>query len=231
MDFKTLKPKLTKKKKIVLTAVCTGAGIILIFPAAIAFLLTRTPANYKPLTPPNRAEVSPYLTNYIAPEIHNKSQLGEPFELVITQAGLNDIIARGPWPLAPDGVTITRPAALLSGGRISVMATVQYGRVPAVLTVIMNPVLDEAGLLSINLEQVNAGVFDITHFAKELAEEIITAGIGKIDSTWADDITAAVLENKPFDPLFPAYDSEVRLTGIDISDGKAALQLAPQPQQ
>ncbi len=223
-----LKRKLTRKKKIVLAVVCTGAGIILILPAAIAFLLTRTPAYYKPLTPPNRAEVSPYLTNHIVPEIHNKSQLGEPFELVITQAGLNDIIARGPWPLASSGVTITRPAALLSGGRISVMATVKYGRVPAVLTIVMNPALDEAGLLSINLEQVTAGVFDITHFAKELAEEIIAAGIGKIDGTLADNITAAVLENKPFDPVFTAYDNKVRLTDIDISDGKAMLQLAPQ---
>jgi len=223
-----LKRKLTRKKNIVLTVVCTGAGIILILPAAIAFMLTRTPAYYKPLTPPNRAEVSPYLTNYIAPEIHNKSQLDEPFELVITQTGLNDIISRGPWPLTSGGASITLPAARLSGGRVFLMATVKYGRVPAVLTIIMNPVLDEAGLLSINLEQVNAGVFDITHFAKELAEEIITAGISKIDSTWADNITAAVLENKPFDPLFPAYDSEVRLTGIDISDGKAVLQLTPQ---
>jgi hypothetical protein len=108
------------------------------------------------------------------------------------------------------------------------MATVKYGRVPAVLTIVMNPALDEAGLLSINLEQVTAGVFDITHFAKELAEEIIAAGIGKIDGTLADNITAAVLENKPFDPVFTAYDNKVRLTDIDISDGKAMLQLAPQ---
>lgn len=223
-----LKRKLTRKKKIVLTVVCTGAGIILILPAAIAFLLTRTPAYYKPLTPANRAEVSPYLTNYIAPEIHNKSQLGEPFELVITQGGLNDIIARGPWPLAPGGVIITRPAALLSEGRIFVMATVKYGRLPAVLTLVMNPALDEAGLLSVNLEQVDAGVLDITHFAKELAEEIIADGIGEINSTLADNIKTAVLENKSFDPLFPAYDSEVRLTGIDISDGKAVLKLTPQ---
>jgi len=223
-----LKRKLTKKKKIVLTVVCTGAGIILILPAVIVFLLTRTPVYYKPLEPLNRAEVSPYLTNYIAPEIHNKSQLGEPFELVITEAGLNDIIARGPWSLAPGGVTITRPATLLSEGRIFVMATVKYGRVPVVLTIIINPAIDEAGLLSINLERVTAGVFDITHFAKEPAEEIIAAGIGKIDSTWADNLTAALLENKPFEPVFTAYDNEVRLTGIDIYDGKAVLRLAPQ---
>jgi len=231
LDFKTLKHKLTRKKKIILATVCTGAGIVLILPAAIAFLLTRTPAYYKPLEPPNKAEVSPYLTNYLAPEIHNKSQLGEPFELVITQAGLNDIIARGPWPLAPGGVTITRPAVRLSQNRIFLMATVKYGRVPAVITIIVSPALDEAGLLSINLKQVNAGVFDITNFAKELAEEIITAGISKIDSTLADNIIAAVLENKPFDPVFPAYDNEVRLTGIDISDSKAVLQLTPQSQR
>ena len=226
-----MKRKLTRKKKIVLTAVCTGAGIILILPAVIIFLLTLTPAYYKPFTPPNRAEVSPYLTNYIAPEIHNKSQIDEPFELVITQAGLNDIIARGPWPLTSGNASITRPAALLSGGRIFVMATVKYGRVPAVLTIIINPALDEAGQLSINLERVNAGVFDITHFAKKQTEEIIAAGIGKIDITWADNLTAALLENKPFEPVFTAYDNEIRLTGIDIPDGKAVLRLAPQSER
>ena len=224
-----LKRKLTKKKKIVLAAVCTGAGIILILPAAIAFLLTRTPAYYKPLTPPNTAEVSPYLTNYIAPEIHNKSQLDEPFELVISQQGLNDIIARGRWPIKLNGLTVSGPAVVLSAGQITLMATVKYARVPAVVTIIMSPNIDESGLLCLNLGSVKAGSVGITTLAKELSRKITAAYLGKVDgNTWADDMTAALLENKPFDPVFGAYDRQVRLTGIDISDGEAVLQLAPQ---
>jgi len=224
-----LKRKLTKKKKIVLTVICTGAGIILILPAAIAFLLTRAPAHYKPLTPPNPAEVSSYLTNYIAPEIHNKSQLDEPFELIITQQGLNDIIARGRWPIKLNGLTVSGPAVVLSANQITLMATVKYARIPAVVSIVMSPNIDEGGLLCLNLGSIKAGSFGITTLAKELTRKIAATYLGKIDGNpWANDITAAVLENKPFDPVFSAYDSEVRLTGLDISDGKAVLQLAPQ---
>ncbi|RKY11768.1 MAG: hypothetical protein DRP65_03275 [Planctomycetota bacterium] len=223
-----LKRKLTKKKKIVLTVVCTGAGIILILPAVIVFLLTRTPAYYKPLEPPNRVEVSPYLTNYIAPEIHNKSQLGEPFELVITEAGLNDIIARGPWPMTSGIASVTLPAARLSEGRAVLMATIKYGPASAIWTATMNPSIDESGLLCVNLEKITAGALEVTGFAKKAIEEIISANAGKIDTTWADNISAALLENKPFEPVFTAYENEVQLTGIDISDGKAVLRLSPQ---
>jgi len=226
-----LKLKLTGKRKFILVVVCTAAAVILILPAGVAFFLSRVPPYYKPVSPPNAAEVSPYLTNYIAPEIHNKSQLGEPFELVITEAGFNDIIARGPWRPTSGGASIARPAIIMTEGRILLMATVKYSRVPVVMTVFTSPKLDEAGLLCLNLEKVSAGSLDVTLIVKKVIEEIINPNVAGFDGIPAGDIASAMLENKPFEPVFNASDGQVRLTGIDIRDGEVVLQLTPQAER
>ena len=223
-----LEPKPVKRKSRVLRVVCIGLAGILILLFGIGFLLTRTPACYKPAGPENANEVSQYLTNYVAPEIHNKSQLDEPFELVVAEEGLNDIIARGPWPLKLGGVTVTGPAVVLSQDRLLFMAAVRYVHLPMVVTVVMRPRLDEDGLLSINLQQVTAGVFDVTCFAKGVIEKIVADNVRRVDGTWADDTSAALLENKPFEPVFTVYDRQIRLTGIDILDREAVLHFVPE---
>ena len=224
-----LKSVSAKRKSKALRIICISSVVVLILFAIILFMLTHTPAHYQPAKPQNTNEVSRYLTNYLAPEIHNKSQLDEPFELLITQQGLNDIIARGPWPIKLNGPTVFGPAVVLSPDRIMLMATVKYVRVPVVVSIIINPHIDKAGLLRLNLRSVKAGSANITSLAKELAGKIVTVHLGKVDSNaWTDDISAALLENKPFDPVFTAYDKQIRLTKIDISDSKATLRFEPQ---
>jgi len=226
MDLKSVS---AKRKSKALRIICISSVVVLILFAIILFMLTRTPAHYQPAKPQNTNEVSQYLTNYLAPEIHNKSQIDEPFEVLIAQQGLNDIIARGPWPVKLNGLTIFDPAVVLSPDRIMLMATVKYARLPVVVTVAMSPHLDEARLLHLNLRSVKAGSANITSLAKELAEKIVTVHLGKVDSNaWADDISAALLQNKSFDPVFTAYDRQIRLTRIDISDTKALLRFTPQ---
>ncbi len=217
------------KKNEVLYIVCAAIAGIFALLACVVFMLTTVPRHYQPLQPKNSNEVSQYLTNYLAPQIHNKSQFDEPFELVVTEQGLNDIVARGRWPIKLNGLTASGPAVVLSANQITLMATVKYGRIRAVVTIVMSPTIDEGGLLCLNLQNVKAGSVGITTLAKELSRKITATYLGKVDgNTWADDMTAALLENKAIDPVFAAYDRQVRLTDIDISNGKAVLQLAPQ---
>jgi len=220
------------KKNKVLYIVCAAIAVIFVLLACVVFMLTAAPRHYQPLQPENSNEVSQYLTNYLAPQIHNKSQLDEPFELVVTEQGLNDIIARGRWPIKLNGLTASGPAVVLSANKITLMATVKYGRIRAVVTIVMSPTIDEGGLFCLNLQNVKAGSVGITTLAKELSRKITATYLGKVDpNTWADDMTAALLENKAIDPVFDAYDRQVRLTDIDISNGKAVLQLATQSER
>ena len=217
------------KKNKALYIVCAAIAGIFVLLACVVFMLTTVPRYYQPLQPKNSNEVSQYLTNYLAPQIHNKSQFDEPFELVVTEQGLNDIVARGRWPIKLNGLTASGPAAVLSANQITLMATVKYGRIRAVVTIVMSPTIDETGLLCLNLQNVKAGSVGITALAKELSRKITAAYLGKVDpNTWADDMTAALLENKAIDPVFAAYDRQVRLTDIDISSGEAVLHFTPQ---
>jgi hypothetical protein len=221
-----------KKKNKALYIVCAVIAGIFALLVCVVFMLTTAPRHYQPLQPENSNEVSQYLTNYLAPQIHNKSQLDEPFELVVTEQGLNDIVARGRWPIKLDGLTASGPAVVLSANKITLMATVKYGRIWAVVTIVMSPTIDEGGLLCLNLQNVKAGSVGITALAKELSRKITATYLSKIDgNTWADDMTAALLENKAIEPVFAAYDRQVRLTGIDISNGIAVLQLATQSER
>ena len=223
------KPDLVKRKNRALHIVCISVVSVLALLVCVSFMLSRTPAHYKPLHPQNTDEVSQYLTNYLVPEIHNKSQLDEPFEVLIAQQGLNDIIARGPWPIKLNGLTLSDPAVVLSPNQILLMATVKYAHLSVVVTIIMNPRLDETGLLSLNLQHAKVGSVDITPFAMVLAEKIIAAQLDRVDgNNWADDISASLLENKPFDPVFTSYDKQIRLAEINISHSKAILRFEPQ---
>jgi hypothetical protein len=118
---------------------------------------------------------------------------------------------------------------VLSPNQILLMATVKYAGAGVIVTIIMNPRLDETGLLSLNLQHAKAGSVDITPFAMVLAEKIIAAQLDRVDgNNWADDISASLLENKPFDPVFTSYDKQIRLAEINISHSKAILRFEPQ---
>jgi hypothetical protein len=93
----------------------------------------------------------------------------------------------------------------------------------------MSPKINDDGMLSMNLGKVKAGAFGITTFAKQLTQKITETYLDEVkDNNWADDISASLIENKPFNPVFEAYDRHVRLTGIEISKGQAVLRLTPQ---
>ncbi|MHC5060321.1 MAG: hypothetical protein ACYTFK_04460 [Planctomycetota bacterium] len=219
-------------KNKILYIVCAVMIGIFALSTCVFFMVTTVPQHYQPLQPENSNEVSKYLTNYLAPEIHNKSQLDEPFEIVITQQGLDDIVARSLWPIKINNLTVSGPAVVLSEGQITLMAMVKYGRLGSVLTITMNPKVGADGLVSMNLSKAKAGVFDITTFAKQLSRKIIATYLGESeDNKLADDISAALVENRPFDPVFEAYDKLVRLTGIDISNGQVNLRFVPQADQ
>jgi hypothetical protein len=96
------KAKFKKKVYLLLTVLAVVSAI-----AVIVFaLLLHRPAYYKPLDFADSKEVSLYLTNQLLPELYNGAQRQEPFNLVVTQSGINDIVAHFKWPqdFGADGV-------------------------------------------------------------------------------------------------------------------------------
>ena len=203
--------------------------------AAIIFaLLLYRPGRYKPadLGSDNytRGQVSPYLTNELSPKIYNGAQRAKPFEVVITQKGINDIITRGNWPMESEGVLLYAPAALFVPGTVVLMGTADVKGVEFIITIELEPKIDEQGLLNLEVAKVKVGAMNITPLAKMMAKKMYTQRLAAIPidkEAVQTKIVASLLTDEPFEPVFRVDDKKVRIEKIAVAKEKLLLRLVP----
>jgi len=204
--------------------------------AAIIFaILLYRPGRYKPtdFSPGSheRGQVSPYLTNDLSPAIYNGAQRGKPFEVVITQKGLNDIIARGNWPMESEGILLYAPAALFVPGTVVLMGTADVKGVEFIITIELEPKINEQGLLNLEVTKVKVGAMNITPLAKMVAKTMYRQRLAALPidtEAIQTKIAASLLTDEPFEPVFSVDDKKrVRIEKITIDDEKLLLRLVP----
>lgn len=194
-------------------------------------LLTHKPGRYKPARPEDSSEVSPYLTYKLA-DLFNNAQLDEPFNMLIEQHGLNDIVARGLWPVVFNPVTISAPSAVFAPKQIYLMATVQFSGFPAVATVKAEPVIDKNGLIVFNVRSVMLGSVPVTTIAKNIARKITDYQLQDFDpDSWERRLWRGLLDNEPVEPVFDIYHDTVRITKITLENEKLTLLMEPVPEE
>jgi hypothetical protein len=220
------KAKFKKKVYLLLTVLAVVSAIVVI----VFALLLHRPAYYKPLDFADSKEVSLYLTHELLPELYNGAQLQEPFNLVVTQSGINDIVARFEWPQEFGSVRFSAPMVFFAPGSIVLMGTVLMEGVEVVGTVVAEPSLDAKGLLNLQVVGVKIGAVDITPLARVLAKRICqqqfaAAGIGAEDVQ--AQIAASLLDGEPFKPVFKIEDKKVRVEKITIEQKKLTIRLVP----
>jgi uncharacterized protein YpmS len=215
-----------KSKKNRLHWLFIGLSVVLI----IIALLFHIPARYNPLKiAGDKKLVSTYLTNEVLPALYNGTQLGEPFDLTVTQDGVNDIIARSGWPKDFGRLNISSAMVFFSPGRIELMGTVTLSGVDSAVVVAVSPQIDPQGLLNLKVAKVSVGAVNITPLAG-----VIVAGIYDKHSESDPDgknlkakILASLLRGEPFEPVFKIYDKKVRLTNLSIGQNKLTTRLLP----
>jgi hypothetical protein len=198
-----------------------------------AFLLYR-PGRYKPTEHSSdnyrRGEVSPYLTNELMPKIYNGAQRGEPFELIVTQDGLNDTINRLDWPVESEGVLLYNPAALIIQDTIVLMGTADAKGVEFIITIELEPEIDEQGLINLRVSKIKVGAMNITPLARMMAKKTYTQKVAAMPvdkSALRTKIVASLLNNEPFEPVFSIDDRKVRIDSITITEEKLLLRIVP----
>lgn len=205
--------------------VVISAIVIVVF----ALLLHR-PAYYQPLDFARNKEVSLYLTHELLPALYNGAQLQEPFNLVVTQSGINDIVARFEWSKEFGSIGFSAPMVFFVPDSIVLMGTVLLKGVEFVGTVVVGPGLDVKGLMNLQVERVKIGAVDITPLAGVLAKRIYQQrfAAAKIDAEdfWAQ-AAASLLNGKPFEPVFKVEDKKVRVEKIMIEQEKLTIRLVP----
>jgi len=203
--------------------------------AAIIFaLLLYRPGRYKPadLSPGNykRGQVSPYLTHDLGPAFNKGVQYREPFELVVTQKGINDIINRGNWPMESEGILLYAPAVLFVPGTVVLMGTADVKGVEFIITIELEPKIDEQGLLNLRVAKVKVGAMNITPLAKMMAKKMYAQRVAAlpIDTEAVQTkIVASLLTDEPFEPVFRIDDKKVRIEKITVAKEKLLLRLVP----
>jgi hypothetical protein len=195
-------------------------------------LLFYRPGRYRPLNTAGfkEGQVSPHLTHELSPRFYNEAQKRKPFELVVTEEAINDIIARGDWPKESEGVMLYSPAALFVPGRAVLMGTADVRGVKFVITIEIEPKLDDEGLLNVHVTGFKVGAMNVTPLAKMIAKKMYAQRLAEIEidaEALQSRIAAALLNEEGFLPVFSAGDSKVRLDRVAVEKGRMVLHFVP----
>jgi uncharacterized protein YpmS len=231
--MKTMETDLKKSKKSRLNKLIRWLLIDVAVAALVFAMLLYRPGRYKPAASDNfeEGQVSPYLTNELSPAIYNGAQRASPYDVTITQEGLNDIIARGNWPMESQGVMLYAPAALFVPGKLVLMGTADAKGVEFVVTIELAPKIDEAGLLNLAVTKIKVGAMNITPLAKVVAKKMYMqriSNLGVDKNTLETKIVASLLTDEPFEPVFVIDDKKIRIEKITIENEKLSAHIIPE---
>jgi hypothetical protein len=208
--------------------------IDLIVVVVVFSLLKYKPSRYKPLDPLSQdyepGQVSTYLTHQLSPQVYNGTQRGEPFDIIITQDGVNDIIAHANWPIQSEGMILDAPAALFVPGTVVLMGTAKVKGVELVITIELKPKFEENGLINLHVSKVKVGAVNITPLAKPMAKKMYAERLAAVNvdkKALRTKIAASLLNNEPFELVFTVEGKKVRVESVDVCQRELKARLVP----
>lgn len=200
---------------------------------AVFCLLRYRPGHYAP--DPNLAyyesgQVSTYLTHKLSPQFYDGLQLGEPFELIVTQEGLNEIISMADWPKESEGVMLYSPAALFIPGIVVLMGTANVKGVEFVITIELKPEIADDGFFNLQITKIKVGAMNITSLAKIAAKKMYADKLAEFQTDAEElqaKIAASLLDDAPFEPVFKINGKKVRVDNIAVGQGQLIIRFVP----
>jgi len=221
--------KKTRRKKLVMWLLVDLAVAAVVFA-----LLVYRPGRYDPSDFDSydleNGQVSPYLTHELSPQVYNNSQRGEPFDVVITQSGVNEIVAGLGWPKFSEGIMLYAPAVLFVPGSIVLMITADVKGVELIITIVLEPKIDERKLLNLHVAKVKVGAVNITPLARMMAKKMYNERLAVLPvdtEALQTKIVASLLNEEAFEPVFSVEDNKVRVEKITINKEKLTACLVP----
>ena len=200
----------------------------------VIILLLYRPGRYNPVDFDSygyeQGQVSPYLTHELSPNLYNNSQRGEPFDLVITQDGINEIAAGLGWPKYSEGVMLYAPAVLFVPGTIVLMGTADVKGVELVITIELQPKFDDQKMLNLHVSKVKIGAANVTWPARMMGKKMYSEQLAvlRVDTeALQTKIVASLLNEEAFEPVFRVDDNKVRIEAITIDRKKLTARIVP----
>jgi hypothetical protein len=226
--FNYLKIKQSLKDPKVKTAAALSAGLIILLLVLWFVGLFRTPSYYRPVKPIADGNMSQYLTNYILPELNNKSQYGQPFDLVISEAGINDIIARHIDANSLRQANLSDLSVAFRKGRILLTGKTVYYGIDFIVTLVLKPYIDKEGYFLLKGSQIEAGQSRIPFAGEAVKRKVIEGLVRFINNLDIGDFNEASLDNRKIEPVFSINHRKHRIEKITVDEGKLTIYFLPQ---
>ena len=196
----------------------------------ISILMLHKPSDYHPPQTIEDKQVSKYLTHVISQDLYNGAQAGEPFDLVVTEEGIADVIARSGWPKQVGEALFSVPEVKFIPGIITIRGLVNINKVELFVVVEGTSFVDQQGLLYLHVTKVKIGAVSVTAFAKLVAGSIYNneSTRSQLDQDdWRARIMTALLLDEPFEPVFEIEGAKVRIDNVKIESGKLTIHFVP----
>jgi len=219
----------SRRKKLVLWLLIDLAVAAVVFALLVYRPGCYDPADFDSYDLEN-GQVSPYLTHELSPQVYNNSQRGEPFDLVVTQSGVNEIVAGMGWPKYSEGVMLYAPAVLFVPGTVVLMGTANIKGVEVIITIELEPKIDERKMLNLHVVKVKVGAVNITPLARMMGKKMYTERLAMLPvdtEALQTKIVASLLNEEAFEPVFSVEDNKVRVEKITIYKEKLTARLVP----
>jgi hypothetical protein len=151
---------------------------------------------------------------------------------VITEKGINEIVAGWGWPRMSEGVMLYAPAVVFVPESVVLMGTASVKGVEFVVTIVLKPSIDERGLSHLGVADVKIGAMPVTLLVKGMAKKMYAQRAASMPAgarSFYGKIAASVLNDEPFDPVFEVDGRKVRIEKIIVQKQKLTAHLVPKP--
>jgi predicted PurR-regulated permease PerM len=221
--FNEIKRLLENRK--VRKAIALIIGLAVIFWFAGLFL---TPAHYRIIRLPDDAYASQYLTNYILPQLLNKSQYNQPFELVISETGINDIIVRHIDANSLRQFNLSNLNIAFTKGRVLLTGKTVYCGLDFIVTIILKPYISREGYFFLKVPEIQAGRSRIPFIVGTVKRKILQELTDFLNNLDIADSAMTVFDGRKIEPVFSINHQKLRIDKISIQNKELLIHFLPQ---
>jgi uncharacterized protein YpmS len=190
--------------------------------------LFRTPRHYRPVESVADGNISQYLTNYILPELHNKSQYGQPFDLVVSETGINDIIARHVDLNSLRQAGLSNLSVVFKPGRILLTGKAVYCGFDFIVTIVLKPYIDKEGQFFLGVSKVQVGNSRVPFVAETLKRKVLEGLDGFSNSSDVTDFVKVLFNNGRIEPMFSINHKKLNVEKITTQDKELIIRFLPE---
>ncbi|MFA6186327.1 MAG: hypothetical protein WC770_03820 [Phycisphaerae bacterium] len=221
-------PKRQRREQYIKRASLFALAFIVFLIALWIIDLFKTPANFRKVKPIQGEHISLYLSNYIMPELHNKSQYNEPFDLVLSQAGVNEILARHIDPNTLAKVGLSDLSARFKKGEIVLTAKTNYKGFNFIVSMTIEPRIDKNEKLVPGIGNFEVGRSSLPFVAGVIKKKIINSLSENFNAEKNNEFINTVLTTGKIDPVFNINHSKLRIEKITVQNEELRIHFLPE---